>query len=86
MTQSKQSFLDDSTQISDELSDGNKSIYEQEFKEQIQQTRRGITIEHPKSYEYVWQILTQFVHINNQNLDQETKDKVTNTIAKKDSN
>ena len=49
MTQSKQSFLDDSTQISNGISEDNKSIDEQEFKEQIQQTRCGITIEHPKS-------------------------------------
>ena len=88
MTQSTQPFLDDSTQILDETSD-DKSLDDQEIEEieeKVQQTRRGITIEHPESYEYVQQILTQFVHINNQNLDQETKDKVTNTIAQRDSN
>ena len=88
MTQLTQPFLDDSTQILDGTSD-NKSLDDQELdkiEEIVQQTRHGITIEHLESYEYVQQILTQFVQTNNHKLDQETKDKVTNAIAHKDSN
>ena len=89
MTQLTQPFLDDSTQISDGSSDA-KSLDDQELDKMedtlVRQTRQGITITHPESYGYVQQILTQFVKTNNHELNQETKDKVTNAIAQTDSN
>ena len=92
MTQPTQSYLDDSTQISDG-SDGSsdaKSLEDQELDNMedtlVRQTHRGITIKHPESYGYVRQILTQFLKTNNQELNQETKDKITNAIAQTDSN
>ena len=91
MTHPMQSYLDDSTQISDGL-DGSsdaKSLEDQELDDMldtlVRQTRRGITIKHPESYGYVRQILTQFLKTNNQELNQETKDKITNAIAQTDS-
>ena len=64
MIQSKQSYLDDSTQISDG-SDGSsnaKSLKDHELNEMedklVWQTRQGITIKHPESYGYVQKILT----------------------------
>ena len=85
MTQSKQLLLEDSTQISNGISEDKESIDEQEFEESIWYTRCGITIEHPKSYGFIQQILTQFMNLNIQDLDQGTQEKVTNAIAQKDS-
>ena len=40
---------------------------------------------HSKGYEVLRQILTQYVNLNDQNMDQRTQEKATNAIAQKES-